>query len=112
MLLANPPHEAQGSPNAASSNRDPSLPQYNYRTLLDVVQNFTPGLWHFYALITECSVPRPTSKGETTTARLAVCIAPLPPTDRASEIALNRNYAADTGVTDLTCRLDVQHESG
>ncbi|CAK0784330.1 hypothetical protein CVIRNUC_007534 [Coccomyxa viridis] len=62
MLLANPPHEAQGSPNAASSNRDPSLPQYSYRTLLDVVQNFTPGLWHFYALITECSVPRPTSK--------------------------------------------------
>ena len=52
--------------NPAASSHNPSAvpgPQYEYTALAELVQNFEPGFCNLYAIITECSVPRPTQRG-------------------------------------------------
>ena len=53
--------------NPAPGNDDPAAipgPLYEYKTLAELAQDFIPGVYNFFAFVTDCSVPRPTSKGE------------------------------------------------
>ena len=63
-----PRDEAQGHPAYPTpDNRHPSAvpgPQYEYKALADLVELFVPGLYNFYAVVMDCSVPRPTQRGE------------------------------------------------